>query len=129
MAQAVVNGAMMQCSMGSTPASLLVLPKDMVLNNNQPQATIMDHKPMVNIPTFGPCKSLAFPATASATSAAAGVLTPMPCIPLTTSPWVPGAPTVLQGSMPVLNNSSKCICNWGGVISITSPGQTTVSVP
>jgi hypothetical protein len=31
--------------------------------------------------------------------------------------------------MPTLNNSSKLICSWGGVIGINMAGQFTVSVP
>jgi hypothetical protein len=58
-----------------------------------------------------------------------GVLTPMPCIPATSSPWVPGAPTVTIGGLPALDNTSKCICDWAGVISITMPGQFTTEVP
>ena len=53
----------------------------------------------------------------------------MPCIPVTAAPWAPGAPTVMTGGMPALQNSSKLMCNWGGVIQIVSPGQTTVMVP
>jgi hypothetical protein len=78
---------------------------------------------------FGMCSSLANPTVAAATSAALGVLTPMPCIPMTTAPWIVGAPTVLIGDKPALNNSSTLMCNWGGVIQITMPGQTTVQVP
>jgi hypothetical protein len=32
-------------------------------------------------------------------------------------------------NMPALNNTSKCMCQWGGVISINSAGQFTVNVP
>jgi Domain of unknown function (DUF4280) len=42
---------------------------------------------------------------------------------------VPGSPTVMVGTAPALNNSSKCMCNWGGVIQILVPGQFTVMVP
>ena len=64
---------------------------------------------------------------AAATAAALGVLTPMPCIPVTTA-WVPGSATVLVGNMPALNSTSKCMCNWGGVIQVTYPGQVTTSI-
>jgi hypothetical protein len=36
---------------------------------------------------------------------------------------------VLVANMPALNNSSKCMCNWGGVISIAFPGQVTIQAP
>ncbi len=128
MGQAVCGGAMMQCSFGAAPSSLMVLPANRV-TTTMPIANIMDNKPMVNILPFGMCNSLANPMVASATAAALGVLTPMPCIPVTAAPWAPGSPTVLVGNMPALNNSSKCMCNWGGVIQITNPGQVTIQVP
>jgi hypothetical protein len=86
-------------------------------------ATIMDHAPVANIPTFGMCMSIANPVVASATAAALGVLTPMPCIPATASPWVPGSVTHKIGNFPALHDACKCMCNWAGVISITMPGQ------
>lgn len=119
---------MLQCTFGAAPGSLVTLPNNKVLNA-MPAANIMDNKPMVNIQPFGMCNSLANPTVASATAAAMGALTPMPCIPVTAAPWAPGSPTVLIGNMPALNNSSKCMCNWGGVISIANPGQMTIQVP
>ena len=128
MAQQVCMGAMLQCSFCAAPASLMVLPANRVLTAT-PDANIMDNKPMVNILPFGVCNSPANPMVAAATAAALGVLTPMPCIPNTLAPWVPGAPTVLLANMPTLNNTSKCVCMWGGVIQITSPGEFTVMTP
>jgi hypothetical protein len=125
----VSSGAMLQCSMGAAPSSFVVLPKNRVLADGPPAANIMDHIPMVNIMPFGVCRSLANPTVAAATSAAMGVLTPMPCIPATSSPWTPGAPTVLLANFPSLDNVSKCMCNWAGVISITQPGTTKVLIP
>lgn len=125
----VCNGAMMMCSFGLAPSSLVVLPVNRVMTGNQPAANIMDHVPMVNIQPFGMCSSLANPTVASATASALGVLTPMPCIPNTAAPWAPGAPTVLVANMPALNDSSKLMCLWAGVISISVPGQFTEMVP
>ena len=128
MGMAVCGGAMLTCSFGLAPSSLNVLPQNKTVTS-MPLANIMDNKPMVNIMPFGMCQSLANPTVASATAAALGVLTPMPCIPATTSPWVPGSPTVLIGGQPALNNTSKLICMWGGVIQITNPGTTNIMVP
>ena len=125
----VVTGANLQCTFGAAPAVLNVLPSNCVMAGGMPAATIMDHKPMVNIPTFSMCSSLANPTVASATSAAAGVLTPMPCVPNTVAPWAPGSPTCLIGNMPALSHNSKCNCLWGGVISVIAPGQVTTTVP
>jgi Domain of unknown function (DUF4280) len=124
----VCAGAMMQCSFGVAPSALVVLPTNRVLTGS-PAASIMDHQPIVNVPPFGMCSSMANPMVAAATAAALGVLTPMPCVPMTVSPWIVGAPTVLVGNVPALNNSAKLMCNWGGVIQITAPGQFTVQVP
>jgi hypothetical protein len=119
---------MMMCSFGVAPSALNVLPQNKTMGGGPPAANIMDNKPMANIPPFGMCMSIANPTVASATAAALGVLTPMPCIPVTAAPWAPGSPTVMIGNMPALNSTSKCMCNWGGVISITFPGQVTVNV-
>ena len=129
MGQEVVSGAMMMCSFGVAPSTLSVLPANKTNAGGPPAANIMDNKPFVNIPPFGMCNSLANPAVASATAAALGVLTPMPCTPVVPAPWAPGSPTVLIGNMPALNNSSKAMCAYAGVISITVPGQFTVMVP
>jgi hypothetical protein len=128
MAEQVVAGAMMMCSFGAAPSALAVLPQNKTMAGGPPAANIMDNKPMVNIPPFGMCMSLANPTVASATAAALGVLTPMPCVPNIPAPWVPGSPTVLIGYMPALNNTSQCMCCWGGVIQITLPGQVTTQV-
>jgi hypothetical protein len=128
MANLVCMGALLQCSFGAAPSSLIVLPANGVLTGT-PAATIMDNAPIVNIPPFGVCSSMANPTVAAATAAALGVLTPMPCVPVTAAPWVPGAPTVLIGNMPALNDQSKLMCTWGGVIQINFAGQATTNVP
>jgi len=122
MADLVTTGALLQCTMGAAPAPLTVLPGQMVMVDNKPAATTMDFAPMSNIPSFGVCKSLANPTVAAATSSAFGVLTPMPCVPATTAPWVPGAPTITAGGKSMLTSDSKCMCMWAGSISITLAG-------
>ena len=128
MGQLVSGGASLQCSFGAAPGTLMVLPVNRVMSA-MPLANIMDNKPLVNIMPFGMCSSLANPTVASATAAALGALTPMPCMPVTAAPWAPGSPTVLVANMPALNNTSKCMCNWGGVIQVVNPGQMTIQVP
>lgn len=125
----VCMGASMMCSFGMAPSSLVVLPTNRVLTSEVPDANIMDHIPMTNIMPFGMCMSPSNPTVAAATSAAMGVLTPMPCIPATPAPWVPGAPTVLLGNAPALDNVSTLTCIWGGVISFVTPGEFTVEIP
>jgi Domain of unknown function (DUF4280) len=124
----VVNGAMMLCTFGTAPASLIVLPANMVNAANLPAANIMDYKPFVNIPPFAMCTSMANPAVAAATSAASGVLTPQACTPTTAAPWAPAATKVMIKNMPAVTDASKCICSFGGTISFTFAGQVKVMV-
>jgi len=128
MPQQVCMGAMLKCSFGMAPSSLVPTPKP-VMTSNVPAANIGDHVPMMNVMPFGMCQSLANPTVAGATAAAMGALTPMPCIPSTPAPWVPGAPTVMLCNLPALDNTSKLMCIWGGVIEITNAGQTTHEIP
>ena len=128
MGMCVCGGAMLQCSFGAAPATLMVTPDNKTLTS-MPIATIMDNIPMKNIMPFGMCSSLANPQVAAATAAALGALTPMPCLPVIAAPWAPGSPTVLIANKPALNHSSKCMCNWAGVIQITNPGTTTIQMP
>jgi len=129
MAQVVTATAVTQCTMGLTPGILNVLPAARCTAGPMAAATVMDNVPFLNILPFGLCRSLLNPAVATATAAALGVLTPMPCTPVIPAPWVPGSPTVLVGGKPALTNTSKCLCAYGGVISITFPGQVTVMAP
>lgn len=121
-------GAMLKCSFGMAPSNLMPTPKP-VMTSNMVAANIMDHVPLLNILPFGMCQSMANPTVAAATAAAMGALTPMPCIPNTPAPWVPGAPTVLLCNSPALDNVSKLMCIWGGVIEITNAGQTSHDIP
>lgn len=125
----VVNGAELACPMGDSPSSLTVLPVNRTQSDSQPEATIQDFVPMMNIMPFGMCMSLANPEVAAATAAAMGVLTPQPCMPAITGPWSPGVATVMIAEMPALDNVSMCNCLWGGVITITQPGQQNVQIP
>lgn len=124
MTQKVCAGALLKCSCGLAPTALNVLPTKKVLTQ-APTATIMDNKPMVNIPTFGMCNSPTNPAVAAAISASMGAVTVAPCVPVIPAPWVPGAPTVLVGNEPALTKDSKLMCAYAGVIEITQPGQMT----
>ncbi len=117
----VCMGANLKCSFGTTPSTLIVLPRKVLCP--MPIANIMDHVPFLNILPFGMCTTLSNPAVASATAAALGVLTPVPCVPVLQSPWIPGSPKILIQNFPALTSESKLMCMWGGVIQILSPGQ------
>lgn len=116
---AVVAEAVTHCSFGVAPCPLQVLPDAMVLIEGRPAATITCNE-MLNIPTFGMCMTLSNPEVASATTAALGVLTPMPCVPVL-SPWVPESETLI-GGQPALVESSTCVCAYGGVVEIMFAG-------
>lgn len=128
MGMCVCGGAMCACSFGMAPSALMITPENKTVSA-MPLATVMDNIPMKNVMPFGMCTSLSNPTVASATSAALGVLTPMPCIPVLTAPWTPGSPTVLIGGRPALNQASKLTCAWGGMIQITNPAVTNIQVP
>ena len=123
----VTGGASLQCSFGMAPSVLTVLPTNKVMVSLF-VATIMDNKPFLNVMPFGMCTTPSNPTVAAATAAALGVLTPMPCVPVTVAPWLPGKPTVLVGSFPALTDSSVLMCMWGGVIKINVAGQFKVQL-
>src|SRR6202166_3731572 len=120
MAMQVCMGASMMCTFGMAPSSLVVLPTNKTFTSQVPDANIMDHIPMTNIMPFGMCMSPANPVVAAATAAALGVLTPMPCIPNTPPPGIPGAATVMLANFPTLDNVSQLMCIWGGVIQVVA---------
>lgn len=125
MSNPLVSGSLLRCSMGVTPAPLNVLPLNRVLAQGPPAGNIMDNKPIVNIAPFGLCRSIANPIVASATAAALGVLTPMPCVPLTVAPWI-STSRVMVGGAPIITKDSKCLCTWGGQITAVMTPAVTV---
>ena len=122
MGKPLTMGAMLKCSMGMTPSPFTVADPMRPTVENRPAGVFTDNIPMTNIMPFGMCQSLANPTVAAATSAALGVLTPMPCVPATSAPWMVPSVIVSIGNKPALTDSSKCMCNWGGVIEVTQPG-------
>lgn len=124
----VVNGAQVTCAFGVAPSTLTVVPAGAILQaGGQPLARVVDFAPMVNVAPFGMCTTPTNPQVAAATSAAAGVLTPQPCIPVITAPWTPGSTKVSVGGVPALTSTSTCTCAWGGSISVVGAGQAKVT--
>ena len=123
MPKQVIENAQLACTFGAAPSALVVLPINRVSCGGQAAATVMDFIPLANIMPFGMCQSLANPEVAAATAAAMGALTPMPCVPSTSKPWGPGSTVVSIAGKPALADSSKCMCQWGGEISVVEPGQ------
>ncbi|MCW2657386.1 MAG: hypothetical protein JWR06_1579 [Jatrophihabitans sp.] len=117
-----VTGAMLQCTFGLAPSTLVALPTPRVMIEGRPAAVVTSTITGANIPPFGMCSSLSNPTVAAATSAALGVLTPMPCIPTIVGPWVPGAMRTTLGGVPALTAGSQCVCAFGGVVTMTMSG-------
>jgi hypothetical protein len=123
MSKLVVDGAKLTCNQGTSPGSLTVSPPRVADSDGTKAATVNHYLPMTNIPAFGMCQTQANPQVAAATAAAQGVLTPQPCVPVTTSPWSPGASLVTIDDQKALSDDSTCSCQWTGTVSITSPGS------
>src|SRR6185436_2247785 len=110
MPKLVVSAAQIKCNQGTSRSSLTVLPANGTSGDEKPAATVNDFIPMTNIAPFGMCQTQANPQVASATAAAQGVLTPQPCIPMTTSPWSPGSSVATINGQKALTDNSKCNC-------------------
>ncbi len=117
----ICTGASCMCSFGTTPGTLNVTSQQKVLTG-KPVATITD----TLITPFGMCNSIANPQVASATAAALGVLTPMPCSLVAAGVWTPGTPKILVTNKPAVGQNSMLMCAYAGVIQITNAGQVKV---
>jgi len=119
----LVHGAQLQCDQGSSPSQLTVLPTNRGDVTGAHVATEQDFIPLTNIAPFGMCRSLANPQVAAATTLHFGILTPQPCVPVTTAPWTSVSSDVTLNGLHVLNDSSVCKCAWAGTICPASVGQ------
>ncbi len=124
MSQVVVSGGSCMCSFGTAPGTLNSTNNLTVMAEGKPICVMADVAPMANVTPFGMCTTLSNPAVAAATAAALGVLTPQPCVPAIAGTWMGGQ--TLIGGKPCLTLDSKCMCAYGGSISITNPGQAKV---
>lgn len=124
MGKFVVTGALLKCSFGVAPSVFTVIDPTRPKTQGKMMGNIMDNKPMVNIKPFGMCRSMSNPTVASATAAAMGVLTPMPCVPVTMAPWTPGGKEKVA-DLPALLKNAKCMCSWGGQITVSFQGYTS----
>lgn len=124
----MVNGALLQCSMGTVPTPLTVLPVGRLMIEGQPAARITDTVPGLNIKPFGLCRSLLNPAVAAATTAALGVLTPMPCLPVPAGPWLSPVTRTVAGGLPLLGSGGTCLCAFAGTISVQLPAALRTQV-
>ena len=124
MSELVVNNAMILCSFGSGPMPLTTEPEgeSIVKGQSQFAGTVTNSIPMENIKSFIMCNSPGNPAGMGKPI----VPTPCPCVPAVAGTWDPPAEKTKINDQPALTNEAKCMCSFGGVISITDPGQVKV---
>lgn len=115
----VCTGATLQCSMGTTPANFAA--SGVQTSAGSPVGVVTDVT-AANVPPFGMCMSLANPQVA-ATTAAAQVFTPQPCLPVLVSPWAPGSAQVTISEVSALDDASQCTCTWDGVVTVSSQAR------
>lgn len=111
----VIQGSLARCSFAAGPPVPLAAAPGPAKAQTQPELTIMDSKPFVNVPSFGMCTAPTNPAVIAAWGA------PVPCTPVIPAPWTPGSQTKKINSLPALTASSMCNCAYAGVITITQP--------
>ncbi len=124
MGKLVGTGAALRCSRGAKPSTFSASGQKVSV----PQAAgVITDTSAQSIPPFGTCMSLSNPQVKAATSAAGGVLTPQPCLPVVSAPWTPGSAHVTIGAVAALDDASHCACKWAGQITVSSPGQERAS--
>ncbi len=123
----VCSGAKAKCSFGEKEVDLLALPLPVTpKNEGNAQLSVMDFIPNLNIPAFGQCKSPANPMNWKM-AGPAPVFVPSSCIPVTITPWSPGAKKLkILGGNAALLEDDKNMCMWAGQIEITDPGQKSI---
>lgn len=118
--------SLLSCSFGTVPDTLIVLPDGNVVIEAMLAGNMFDMIPFANIPGFILCISLVNPEVATATAAAFGVLTPMPCTPMTFEPWITEDFTVLFTDQPAIDQTSILICDYAAIIIVDEPGNFSV---
>ena len=104
----VCAGATLQCSFGRRRRCSTCCRRTAPLTSGMPAANIMDHIPLLNIPTFGLCQSPANPVVAAATAAAPRRTDADAVHSRHRQPVDPGGPpTLLLGGMPALDAMAR----------------------
>ena len=114
MAGSAVNRATstIKCSCGSAAVPFFVENASYMVGET-PAGTISDAIPITNIPTFGQCMCMDNPENAAFDET--GVYAP--CVPVTES-WIPDEPNITFQGLPILDKATKCMCDWGGEITV-----------
>lgn len=128
MPRVVLHGAQIRCSQGTAPSKLVVVPGAAArFVGDAALATVHDCASNRNVFPFGLCRSATQPDVARAL-AATGVLTPQPCTPAIAPGWAPGSARMTLDGVPVLTEDSRCLCGFGGVVTVDDPGPTLLEV-
>ena len=129
MTSVVTTGSSAICTCGTTSAELIADYDTGAIVNDMIVMTVDMIVSEVNIMSFGECDSLVNPEVSTATAAAGGVTTPMPCVPVVASDWTTGSLTASQDGIAYITDTSTCTCSYGGVISIVSAMGTLMITP
>lgn len=121
MNQSVCHGAELRCSCGSLPGLLQLAGGGTSTATVQALATVLDHRPLVQIPAFGSCLCAGHPLAATA-------FAPPPCVPQTAQPWTQPHATPRLGAAPLLTADATLRCAYGGEIQCTAAGQQGLQV-
>ncbi|MDR2949813.1 MAG: DUF4280 domain-containing protein [Prevotella sp.] len=103
----ITEGAKMQCTLGSGPATIKVTSQDFKKINNSVLATDADKEGIVNIPSFGSCSRVWYKPA---------------CVPSPQAWQKTAEATAIQGNKK-LTKDSFCMCSYGGKISFTDTGS------
>ena len=109
MAKLTTHGATMRCTLGATPAKLLVTSQSFRKISGAPVATENDKVGMTNVPSFGTCKC--------------GYPNP-PCVP-SVQGWQQTTQKDSINGLKKLTENSFCMCAKGGRISFVDTGENT----
>lgn len=101
-----------KCSYGMAPLPFLVENPAYTVGG-VPAGVEEDAIPGGNIPFFGQCQSMTNPD--NATFDETGVYAP--CTPMTEA-WISDVPDITFQGLPILDKGAKCLCDWGGEISV-----------
>ena len=129
MSFAVTTGSTAEYTCGTTPAELIADFDTLATAGGSIVLTIDMIVAEVNIPSFGDCDSLLNPEVSTATAAADGVLTPMPCVPVVVDSWTPGSLLSNEVGIAYVNDESICTCSYGGEISIVDALGIEMEIP
>lgn len=117
MKKAVVNGAILTCTLAQTPdqGKLIVLASRKCAMSGAGLGIVSDIMPITVIPSMGTC-----------TIISGG--NPGPCIPAPSGNWSPGAVRCKCEGTALIQESDILQCGIGGTISISNAGQTKMEI-